>query len=65
MEVTNHIIKAFRKGDILPFFSEPQVFSGHTAFIKNAVFSHDGKQIISAADDKTLRFVTESFAPSI
>jgi len=37
------------------FFSEPQVFSGHSAFIKNAVFSKDGKHIISAADDKTLR----------
>jgi len=31
------------------------VFSGHSAFIKNAVFSKDGKHIISAADDKTLR----------
>ncbi|WAR07696.1 STRAP-like protein [Mya arenaria] len=32
---------------------DPQAFSGHTAFIKNALFKKNGKQIISAADDKT------------
>ncbi|XP_052811869.1 serine-threonine kinase receptor-associated protein-like [Mya arenaria] len=34
---------------------DPQAFSGHTAFIKNALFKKNGKQIISAADDKTVR----------
>ena len=36
-------------------FSDPQLFSGHTGSIKNALFKDDSKQIISAADDKTVR----------
>lgn len=37
------------------YLPDPLSFTGHSAFIKNAVFSKDGNQIISASEDKTIR----------
>lgn len=36
-------------------FSEPQVFSGHTGGLKHVLFMKDGKQMLSCAEDKTIR----------
>ncbi|KAG0710256.1 Serine-threonine kinase receptor-associated protein [Chionoecetes opilio] len=35
--------------------ADPQVFSGHTAGLKHVVFMNDGKQMLSCAEDKTIR----------
>ena len=40
---------------LICLISDPKQFSGHTGSIKNALFKDDAKQIISAADDKTVR----------
>ena len=41
---------------LICLISDPKQFSGHTGSIKNALFKDDAKQIISAADDKTVRW---------
>ena len=46
--VENHMSR------LICLISDPKQFSGHTGSIKNALFK-DAKQIISAADDKTVR----------
>lgn len=35
--------------------AEPQVFSGHTGGLKHVLFMKDGKQMLSCAEDKTIR----------
>ena len=39
------------------FVVEPAVYCGHTASIKTAKWMNDGKRIISASEDKTIRYV--------
>ena len=38
-------------------FLDPHEFPGHTSAIKKALWCNDDKQILSAADDKTVRSV--------
>ena len=35
--------------------TDPQVFSGHTGSLKHVVFMNEGKQMLSCAEDKTVR----------
>lgn len=35
--------------------AEPQVFSGHTGGLKHVLFMNNGKQMLSCAEDKTIR----------
>nr|XP_053635009.1 serine-threonine kinase receptor-associated protein-like [Cherax quadricarinatus] len=35
--------------------TEPQVFAGHTGGLKHVLFMNDGKQMVSCAEDKTIR----------
>ncbi|KAK3877871.1 hypothetical protein Pcinc_017455 [Petrolisthes cinctipes] len=35
--------------------AEPQVFSGHTGALKHVLFTNEGRQMLSCADDKTIR----------
>jgi len=35
--------------------AEPQTFAGHSGAIKAALYTHDHRQILTAADDKTVR----------
>ena len=37
------------------YFTEPQVFSGHTGGLKHVLFMEDGNKILSCAEDKTVR----------
>lgn len=35
--------------------TEPFTFTGHTSSIRHAIFLPNSKQLVSAADDKTVR----------
>lgn len=35
--------------------TDPQVFSGHTGSLKHVLFMNEGKQMLSCAEDKTIR----------
>lgn len=43
--------------DCVLFPSEPQEITGHTSAIKKALWCNNDTQILSAADDKTVRSV--------
>lgn len=53
--VTGSNEKLVRIFDLNKPDASPEVFSGHTAGIKHAVFFRDDTQLISCADDKSLR----------